>query len=499
MLHDDPKPPKKNSSPLEIYNNNLAVVRDQLASIVTFNLAEHIDGHIDPAMSASREIDCPDKAIIWDRYGITLDYSKLDGIDGIPRQQGRIHLEHHPDLTPFSARGLYSDPGTLYKLAKESPEVQAALVGPTKSLVSTKFRVEPHELPDFVSDEERSIRDKHTAFCERVFYRWGARAFRSYLKDVFATAPVAGFYLGELTAAHVQINGTDYLMPNLPAFRAPWAVEEWLHQGDALCGVKFQFGGTDTMGVFGAGGKSEVHMPIEKLVHVSVGQVGANWEGISWLRSSWKYIQILQKVVQLWAHGCEINALGVLVATTAKDNKGAVDHRKAFERYAGNSTAIDSPFVGMPPGWDLKVLTPSQSIPDLTPFVSILERMISKALGNSHQLIALQQAGSFAARDSATQESKESWNHIVDELIRDPIEGQIFDRFLRINFPEDAKRGYIFPAHIAAVDQTVSDPTVVIDATIKAQAAGLLDGEYGEYFRSLLRLPSVKSTNDGTV
>jgi len=226
-----------------------------------------------------------------------------------------------------------------------------------------------------------------------------------------------------------------------------------------------------------------------------VNQVGPNWEGVSWLRGAWRYIEILQKVIQLWAHGCEINALGLMVATTEKGTKSVVDHKTAFSRFAGNTVAGDVPFVTMPPGWKLDLLTPSSQIPDLTAYVTILERMIAKALGNSHQLIALAKAGSFAARTSATSEAKESWNHIADELIRDPIENQIFERFIRINFPEDAARGLVYPAHIAAVDQTATDPKALIEATIAAKNAGLLDGEFAEHFRAMLRLPLTSETN----
>ena len=433
-----------------------------------------------------------DDAIRWEFEGdsLVVDFGKLQGIAGTPQVNGWITLEKHPDLQPFRARGIWSDPGIFYRLSTDCPQVTAALDSPTNAIVSAPYRVEAPELPPWADAEDNAAAARQLEYCQRVFWRWGRNNFRRYLREVLRTAPIAGFYVGEIVADLVDIDGTEFLMPDLPAYRAPWTVQKWINQNDTLRGIQFSFTGTDAFGNHGADGQQRVVIPIEKLMHIAAGQVGANWEGVSWLRPVWMHITMLQKLLQLWSAAVQVNALGTLFFTSDIDAPIAVDTSDLIEEHSGNYTAEDVPSMNLPPGMDAKHLSPQQQLPDLTAYVIVLERMIAMALKNSHSLIALQKAGSFAARSDASSEARDGWKFIADEFISNPIETQIFERFIRINFPEDVAAGRIFVPQLNVSEATVQDPKAFIDAVSAAKSAGLLDDpELGSFFHDMLGLP----------
>lgn len=428
----------------------------------------------------------------WEYEGETLivDFNVAQGITGIPISRGYITLETHPDLAPFKARGIWSDPGVFYKLAHDTPQVTAAMDAPTNAIVSAPYRVEPTELPPWADDEDKAAQARQLEFCQRVFHRWGRNNWRRYCRDVMRTAPISGFYLGEMTADLVDVDGVAYLMPDLPEYRAPWTVREWIHQTDTLRGVKFNFGGTDSWGTYGVNGDPLVVIPIEKLVHIASGQVGSNWEGVSWLRPVWMHIKFLQSALSLWALANQVNALGTLVSTSPVGSPVSSTTADTIEKQANNYVARDVPTIGMPPGHDLKHISPQQQLPDMTPFVIILERMIAMALKNAHSLIALQKAGSYAARADASSEARDGWKFIADEFISNPVETQIFERFIRLNFPMDAAAGRVYVPELKVDEVQVQDPKEVIDAIAAAQDAGLLDHpKYGAHIREMVGLP----------
>ena len=446
-----------------------------------------------PEFPPSVTIPHTDDAIEWSFEGDSLivDFSRLQGIDGTPQVNGWITLEKHPDLQPFRARGIGSDPGIFYRLSTDCPQVTAALDGPTNAVVSAPYRVEAPELPPWADDEDLAASARQLEYCQRVFWRWGRNNFRRYLREVFRTAPISGFYVGEIVADLVDIDGTEFLMPHLPAYRAPWTVRKWINQGETLRGIQFNFTGTDSFGGFGADGQSRVVIPIEKLMHIASGQVGANWEGVSWLRPVWQHIKMLQSLLQTWALSTEINGVGTMIVTTSESAPIAVDASDLIEEHLGNYAAEDVPTINLPPGMDIKHISPQQQIPDMTAHVIVLERMISMALKNSHSLIALQKTGSFAARADASSEARDGWKFIADEFISNPIETQIFERFIRINFPEDVAAGRIFVPQLNVAEVAARDPKEAIDTIAAAAAAGLLDHpEFGDVIRGIVGLPA---------
>ena len=458
-----------------------------------FDLAE-----VEPPKSfpTSRIIPTDDLPVETEFQGSSLrvDYGVVQGMDGTPTSRGWITLEKNPSIVPLKARGILTDPGVFYTLAQNSPEVSAALDGPTNAVVSAPFRVEAPPLPPWAGPEDELARDRQLEFCQRVFYRWTPNRFKQYLREVFRTAPVQGFYTGEITAELVNDGERDWLMPNLPQIRQTWNVWEWIHQEGNLRGIWYRYFGTDSFGVSGVDGETSVKIPIEKLLYIGAGRVGSNWEGVSWLRPVWMHIKMLQKCLQLWALACEVNGLGILVAYSPSAGQAiANDYNDIMDEFAGNTAAEDVPYIVLPPGVDLKHISPGQQIPDMTPLIIILERMIAKALKNSHSLIALQKAGSFAARSDASSEARDGWKFIAEEFISGPIEEQIFRRFIEINFPEDAEAGRIYPPELRVADTSVKDPTAVVETTAKAMESGLLDHpEFGEHFREILGLPRAK-------
>ena len=435
----------------------------------------------------------------YDGTELTVDFSKYQGQSGTPSYRGYITLEQNPDLVPYKARGIYTDPGRYYLQSTNTPQVAAALDGPISAIISAPYRVEATQLPSWATPEDKEAQARHLEFCQRVFEWWGRNNFKRYLREVLRTAPISGFYLGELTA---EMQG-EHLYPRLPEYRAPWTVVRWIHQLDRLRGAEFSFSAIDSWGQRtpeDEQNSNRVIIPVEKLVHIAAGQVGSNYEGISWLRSVTTHIQMLQTTLQLWALAEEVNGVGTFIASTPDTEAlQAKDMLEKLKEHLGNYAATDVPTVIMPPGWELDHKSPQQQVPDFTPHIIVLERMISMALKNSHSLIALQKAGSFAARADASAEARAGFKFIADEFINNPIESQIFERFLRINFPEDAAAGRIYTPQLVIDDPAVSDPKALIEATALAAERGLLEHPtYGPHFIKMLGLPMPEPAVDGT-
>ena len=417
---------------------------------------------------------------------LKVDFSHFQGVSGCPTYNGWISLEHNPDLVPFLARGSWSTPGKFYRQAVSTPQVGAALDPAISAIVAAPYTVTATKLPPWASQIDKDVQSKHLEFCQRMLLSWPRNKFRAYLREVLWTAMVMGFYLGEITA---QRDKFGYLMPNLPKWRAPWAVQRWITQLDDLRGVEFNFGGTDSWGRTTESGKNRIIIPKEKLMHVVSNQIGNNFEGISFLRPISVYIDMLADAMRVWALANEVNAVGTMVGT--EDPSATVDLLAVLKEQLGNYSAVDIPFFALPSGAKIEHISPQSQLPDLSAYILILERFIAMSLGNSHQLIALQGAGSFAARKDGSEESREAWRFLGDTFINNPIETQLFERFLRINFPEDVAAGRLYVPQLGVQNILTEDVPAIVKSTIEARDSGLLeDPILGPHFREKLGLPS---------
>ena len=170
---------------------------------------------------------------------------------GIPSSRGKIRLEKDPELTPLRARGCGSDPGEFYDMLNTS-EVESSLEEYVSAVVSAPLGIEPAEVPfwHLHDDRHKVAAQRHYEYAARVWYEWTRpgkiRDLWLMVSEMARTAPIFGFYVGEIVAKpHVwQLTGDPvprvYWVPEPLHWRAPWSVREWILQDDEQVGVVLQ-------------------------------------------------------------------------------------------------------------------------------------------------------------------------------------------------------------------------------------------------------------------
>jgi hypothetical protein len=325
--------------------------------------------------------------------------------------------------------------------------------------------------------------DRQYDFASRIWARWTAcgadRVWSDWIADVLQFSLISGFYLGELTAVveRFETNGVErnYLVPELPYALMPWTVDEWVFRGNPDSGmvaiVQETYDQIDTYGDAGVGYKV---IPWEKLIHVAhLPASKGDLEGRSILRACAQLIRMKQKALQLQALATEVNALGVAVVTQDAQRPLTEDAIDRIETQLNERTAEHVAHIVFPPGaHKLEIVRPSDAIPDLGPQIDHLDRQIGHALGNVHQLMSLQGAGSYAARSDASGEARDSYDALADLPAR--AAERLLRRFLILNFPMDAKMGLLFCPNVAhaVVEEKDNNKRASTLATLKN--AGLI-------------------------
>lgn len=144
-----------------------------------------------------------------------------------------------------------------------------------------------------------------------------------------------------------------------------------------------------------------------------------------------------------------------------------------MEEHLNNYEAQHVPWVILPPGGEYEVRSPLTQLPQLGSHLDRLERVVLMSLKGSHQLIALQKAGSYAAREDASREAREALSYIVARYVQ-PIWGQVIGAIIKANWPEDWAAGRIYIAPLLVGDMTASDAPERVNALSTAVSGGLL-------------------------
>ena len=399
----------------------------------------------------------------YEGMSLELVWTEDQTLPGLPWRKGWLDLEHHPQLKPLEARGRATDVGRYWKL-RAMPQVSAALQGPLATVVSTPWRLEPGALPSWLENEPGARRafELQTAYCERVWWMWtrtgAAYNWTRWAQDVLLFALISGFYLGEGIARHKALDLGDgprvYLVPDLPHLIAPWTVHEWILQGETPVGFVQR---TSEIDSYGQQGPNRIAVPWSKLIHIAHQPAGpTDLEGRSILRSAYTPLQMLQDTYQLQGLSQEVNALGTMVIEEDADTPFDTDQRADLEEHLESYKGAHVPWVILPRGAKLNYQSPQTSVADLTNQEAIFARAAMMAMGADHRLIALQQHGSFAAREDASKEARDQWDMLA-LMIASGAESYL-RRMLETNFPADAARGLIFVPRVDWTRVDVRDP-----------------------------------------
>jgi len=328
------------------------------------------------------------------------------GTPGLPWQMGYLQLEQNPDLTPVLARGQWSDPGEYWGL-RTCPPAQERLAEILTALASIPWRLEPPEPPEPTSDPELD-KVKQVQYASALAYqlqtwkRWTAPGLEyglsHWIADVAQWSCVCGFYLGELHWKRGE--------PQIPSPRAPWTVYQWVLQGETPVGVVQGLVQTDAWGSVPA---QRVLIPWSRLVHVARLKAGpSDLEGTSLLRGAYAYLKAYQDLHQLQMVSAALNSAGTWVVTQDPDTPATQAQVEEILTHLATYEASHMPALVLPPGLDCKLEAPGDGlVVDLTAQIALMERAAARAMSGGHSLIALQQHGSFAARESASGDARD--------------------------------------------------------------------------------------------
>jgi len=415
---------------------------------------------------------------------------------GLPWRNGQLYLEHDPDLYPVYARGL-GDPSTsVYWQLRTMPQCVEALDDLTSAIVTAPWRLVRRELPSWAASDPAQVAawDRHNALAERVWWHWttalGQRGLHALITEKLEFAFVCGFCLHEIGLEPRVMDLGDgprvYMFPEkIPELRAPWSVKQWLTQCEYPIGILQTL--SQVMNTNGGQEPYEVFIPWRKLDHFTLRQAGpTDLEGMSAIRPARRALLSLQKIYQLQTLSIEVNGVGTisLIKKDATAPPLTEAQREEIAKFFDSYTGSMVPWIIPPDGYEVSIVSPSQSVPDLSNQVVTFERAAGKALNTSHRLIALTGYGSFAARASAQEAAAESLA-LPASRIADNLEA-LLARVIRANFAADEQ------IYVPAVQWSSVDAEVVKAYT----DAGYLSPDVGdeEVIREGLGLPAGQVT-----
>lgn len=411
-----------------------------------------------------------------------VDLSTTLGQPGQPWGSGLLQVEKNPELHPLQARGIGSDPGVFWEL-RNSPQVQAAVSPPIQAITAAPYRLGRPELPAWGDEADEAALERQYDLQQRIWWDWtredGRATWHSVVEEHLLTAIICGFSWAEILAERqlLRLAGDTehryYYVPDLPEWRAPWCVRQWIVQAGRVVGIDATFSGSLSNTGDRRMGAWRTIYPQGKYIHITSDDVSSNPEGRSWLRPAYRHIEMLRDGEQMDSLAVETNALGTIVVKQSVDRPLDDPERERLEDHLNNYAAEHVPWVILPPGCEYEVKSPLTQLPQLGAHLDRLERVVLMSLKGSHQLIALQKAGSYAAREDASREARQALAYIMRRYIQ-PIWGQVIGAIIRANWPEDWEAGRIYVAPLLVGDLTAGDAGERVTALAQAVNAGLV-------------------------
>lgn len=417
------------------------------------------------------------------------------GTQGLPWQMGYLYLEQNPELTPVLARGQWGNPGEYWQI-RHTPPITDRLSEILDPLMASPWRIEPPQAPDATGDvlldEIRKRRwAQQVAYQRALWHRWTqpgqSYGVRDWVQDIIQFSCVCGFYLGEVHWRHGQ--------PQIPAMRAPWTVLQWVLQGETPIGVVQGLQQTDAFGNVPA---VRVLIPWARLVHLAYRAAGpTDLEGTALLRAPYPYAKAYQELHQLQMVSAALNAAGAWIVSQDKDSDVTQEQVDDILDHLATYEATHMPSMVLPRGMRAELAAPGDGIvADLTPQINLMERAIARGMSAGHAPIAVQASGSYAARESASADSRDSLDAyaglvctVIERTLRRYLEhafggelyvctaayGQVEERDQNKYIDTLSKyfsfRDRLPPAAQAVVDKLLDLPTQGADTGAQADAA----------------------------
>lgn len=405
--------------------------------------------------------------------------------DGLPWSAGLPATETNPELMPYLARGLTSQPSVWGDLAK-TPAAAQALEGPVKSLGALRVQVDAAASEPWHGTLEAQLVAKHHAYCAQLLAQWGARATSQLVEDLLRTPATYGFGLWELvfTSRWFNLDGQRQLLPALtpPCWIAPSSVRWWVTERGQPRGVLLDSSAQADQGSVGG----LLGLPWAKVLWVGFRASGSNLEGESLMRPVFRELQMYRTVRQLQVLALEINALGDKVVTLGEKTSGAV--LDALKSHFRSFVARLVPYLLLPPGCTYEWISGDSAVPDFGPVLDQLRKDLAAALDTTSELLGVNSpGGSYALKVEADAGQRQGYLWLWRRCVSQPM-AEVFQRALELAFPDD---GVWFPGTLRPEDTKAKDSGAWATTAATLETAGLLRarGVVGREARQKVGLP----------
>ncbi len=162
---------------------------------------------------------------------------------------------------------------------------------------------------------------------------------------------------------------------------------------------------------------------------------------------------MLRQLLRLQALGAEVGALGEFIIERDGSTIGGDEAKNedTLKKYIANRKATNVPGLLLPAGYKANLQKAGDQVPDLTAQIDQMERHVLLALDAEDEVIALQSAGSYAARETASSDARDAYDYLTSNYVARPLE-DVLRRMIAASFPEHAATGRI---HVPAVKWSV--------------------------------------------
>jgi hypothetical protein len=296
------------------------------------------------------------------------------GISGYDAHQGGLpnNKDYNPEYRPALARGSYRNHGFYHQAWLENPSYQRAVRNIVEGLTTGFWHVEPYD-----DSEESALIAKQA---QAVLFGLDGGWERHVEEALYML--ISGFAIFiKVTDGFGQLRRLD--------FRFSQTVNGWVtdEQGNELVAVRF----TD------AGGKaSDYVVSAPQLVLYQIGALGNDFEGVSPMRSVYKFIQANQLFSRLEALAAE--KYGTPIAWVKRGAEAGADSKDddVLVDILDQMVAADNPIIILPNGYEIIVSSPQGQMPNFDVPKRYCDEQITRILQADGALVGLNGTGAYS-------------------------------------------------------------------------------------------------------
>lgn len=235
---------------------------------------------------------------------------------------------------------------------------------------------------------------------------------------------------------------------------------------------------------WGAGtGRSEVVIPVERLVAYVHGREGANWAGRSALRPLYRPYELADRAERVEIMTAERNGMGIPTAEVIPGYTGQIT-QTSIDRAAEVAQAWragDYSGAALPPGFRMRIVGVEGSLPDLDKPITRHYGLMAKAFNAMVMELGTTAAGHRALGETFVEMFEAATGGLAEAMARDVMTPHIVEDWWDLNYGPDDQA----PAIV------VSPGEVPVESVVSLVGAGLIepDDTLQDWLRERLRLP----------